>query len=199
MSNSMWDERFSEGGWAYGSEPNDFVKECCASMQAGGKALCLAEGQGRNAVFLAGLGFDTTAIDLSPVGLKRARELAEIKGVGIKTVEADLSQYSLGVEQWDLIVATFAHFPSILRRSIHRGVVKALKPGGFFVLEAYTPTQLKHGTGGPKDTDMLMSASLLTEDLEGMDFPILREVERLFNEGNHHQGMGATVQVLARK
>jgi len=194
----MWDERYSEEGWAYGVEPNDFVKQVCADMPPG-KALCLAEGQGRNAVYLAQLGFDVTALDLSAIGLKGARELARIKGVRIDTKQVDLSDYELGEQQWDLIVAIFAHFPPELRRDVHRRVVRALKPGGHFVLEAYTPDQLKHGTGGPRDEAWLMSVPMLREELVGMEFSFLEEGERTLAEGKHHQGVGATVQLLARR
>ncbi|MEJ2457472.1 MAG: class I SAM-dependent methyltransferase [Novosphingobium sp.] len=106
----MWDERFSEPGYAYGTEPNDFLKERVADLKRG-RCLCLAEGQGRNAVWLAQQGFDVTAMDQSPAGLEKARELAESRGVTIATQVGDLVDFDLGEGVWDSIVSIFVHLP----------------------------------------------------------------------------------------
>jgi Methyltransferase domain len=161
--------------------------------------LCLAEGEGRNAVHLATLGHRVTALDQSEVGLAKARRLAAARGVEIGTIVSDLADYSIAAGSWAGIVATFAHLPPVLRRRIHRAVVTGLQPGGVFVLEAYTPAQLALGTGGPKSPELLMTLAALREELSGLQFLIAREVERDVIEGACHTGRGAVVQILARR
>lgn len=195
----MWNDRYAEEEFAYGKEPNDFVREVAGSLPAGGRILCIAEGQGRNAVFLAERGFDVTAMDLSDVGMKCAREFAAERGVSIETIVADLDGYELGEEQWDGVVAIFAHMPPPLRAAVHAGIVRALKPGGAVVLEAYTPEQLNHRTGGPPVIDLLMRPETLKAEFDGLDFELLRDGERHVSEGKYHEGTSHTVQLLGRK
>lgn len=195
----MWNDRYAEEAFAYGKEPNDFVCEVAAALPAGGRILCIAEGQGRNAVFLAERGFDVTAMDLSDVGMNRARELAAERGVRIETVVADLDGYDLGEELWDGVVAIFAHMPPSLRAVVHRGIVRALEPGGAVILEAYTPEQLNHRTGGPPVMDLLMCPETLRAEFDGLEFELLRDGERHISEGKYHEGISHTVQLLGRK
>ena len=122
-----------------------------------GPVLCLAEGEGRNAVYLATLGHRVTAVDQSEVGLAKAQRLAKARGVKIETLVTDLADYTITAGAWAGIVATFAHLPPALRRRVHRDVVAGLQPGGVFILEAYTPAQLAFGTGGPKSPELLMT------------------------------------------
>lgn len=192
----MWDERYSEEGFAYGERANDFLIETQSRLPRG-RALCLAEGEGRNAVYLAENGFEVTAVDMSPVGLSKAKELARQRGVRLTTVVANLADFPLEPGYWDLIVSVWAHTPSVLRRSLHQQVVKALRPGGGFLLEAYTPDQLSQGTGGPPDPDMLMTLDGLRQELAGLRFEIGREIQREIHEGRYHNGPSAVVQVLA--
>lgn len=196
----MWNERYREAD-CYGSQPNDFLREELGRLNAG-NALCLAEGQGRNAIFLAQNGFDTTAMDQSDVGMRRAAELASALGVDLATITADLAQFDLGFERWDNIVSIFAHVPSTMRRDLHRRVVSALRPGSVFLLEAYTPDQLHtSGRGGPPagQADMFMTLNALIDDLTGLEILIGRELVRPIEEGRYHQGIGAVVQFVARK
>jgi SAM-dependent methyltransferase len=196
----MWDERYSEAGFVYGTEPNDFLAEAGPRfIPAGGEVLSLGEGEGRNAAFLARRGFRVTALDQSPVGLAKARKLAQDSGVAIDTVVADLAAHDLGTARWDGIVSIWCHMPSALRRRVHRSVVAALRPGGAFVLEAYTPDQLQHRTGGPSDPDMLPTLRLLREELAGLDVVVGEEKVREIREGRLHQGASAVVQLVARK
>lgn len=195
----LWDERYSEPGYAYGSEPNDFLRQAAGDIGGEGHALCLAEGQGRNAVFLAELGWDVTAVDESAVGLETARALAREKGVHIHTITTDLARYPIEPATWDLVVLVFAHLPPKLRRRVHAAVVDGLRPGGRVILEAYTPEQIGRGTGGPPDEPMLMTADLLREEFAGLEFLHLEEVVRDVVEGKYHTGEGAVVQMLARK
>lgn len=196
----MWDQRYAEEGFAYGTEPNAFLQSEYSRIPAGGRVLCLAEGEGRNAVFLARQGYAATAVDQSSVGLQKAQRLALDKGVEIETIVADLADYDPGRDSWDGIVSISAHMPPSLRRQVHARAVQALKPGGVFILEAYTPRQLEmDGIGGPPDRSLLMSLEDLHTELEGLDFIIGREVERYISEGRYHQGNSAVVQIVARK
>ncbi|HEU0035185.1 MAG TPA: class I SAM-dependent methyltransferase [Kofleriaceae bacterium] len=196
----MWDERYREPGFAYGSEPNDFLAANAERyLPAGGEVLCLAEGEGRNAVFLAARGFRVTGVDASSVGLAKARALAAERGVAIETVVADLAEHDLGVARWDGIVSIWCHTPSALRASLHHGVVAALRPGGVFLFEAYTPAQLAYKTGGPPVADMLMTADGLRAELAGLDIVVADETIREIHEGKYHDGTSAVVQLIARK
>jgi len=195
----MWNERYSEPFASYGAEPNDFLLEVADRIPEG-PVLCLAEGEGRNAVFLAGKGHAVTAVDSSEVGLANAVALAAERGVEITTVVADLAQYDLGVERWAGVVSIWAHVPPDVRRRVHAACVRALRPGGALVLEAYTPRQLdRPGKGGPPTSDRLMTADDLRRELEGLRFERCIEVERDVDEGRLHHGPSTTVQVLAFK
>ena len=194
----MWDERYAEDDYVYGTEPNDFLRAAVANVPRG-RALCLAEGEGRNAVFLAQQGFDVLAVDSSAVGLQKAQRLAEDRGVQIETLVADLADYAIDPDSWDLIVSIFCHLPPDVRRRLHAEVVAGLRPGGVFILEAYTPAQLEWGTGGPPTAELMMTREALTEELEGLEFEEAVERERDVIEGRFHTGRGAVVQVLAHK
>ncbi|HEY3270853.1 MAG TPA: class I SAM-dependent methyltransferase [Geothrix sp.] len=198
MSRALWDQRYAEPDLTYGSEPNDFLREMAPRIPAG-PVLGLGEGQGRNAVYLAGLGHAVTAVDLSPVGLARAQELAASRGVALTTLAADLVDFDFGLTPWSGIISIFCHLPSTLRRSLYPRCAGALAPGGVFLLEAYTPRQLEYGTGGPKDPDMLDTLAELKDLLLGLDLEIGREVVREIREGALHHGLGSVVQVVARK
>jgi len=161
--------------------------------------LCLAEGEGRNAVHLAGLGYRVTAVDSSAAGLRKAERLARERGVTLECVHADLADYDLGTARWAGIVSIFAHLPPPLRRQVHAAIPRALRPGGILLLEAYTPAQLDHGTGGPPVAELMMDAASLRDELQGLVFEHLAECEREVVEGKGHRGTGAVVQAIARK
>ncbi|MDO6461295.1 class I SAM-dependent methyltransferase [Granulosicoccaceae sp. 1_MG-2023] len=198
----MWDQRYSEEGFAYGTEPNDFLKAEFARIPAGGRVLCLAEGEGRNAVFLARQGYQVTAVDQSAVGLEKAAQHARDNGVEIATVVADLADYELGEDAWDGIVSIAAHVPPAVRAKLHKQVAGALKKGGVFILEAYTEQQLEmDGVGGPPphSKELFMSLRDLQTELSALEFSIGHEVVRTMSEGKYHRGESAVVQVVARK
>ena len=194
----MWDQRYAADEYVYGTEPNDFLREHAAQLPIG-KALCLAEGEGRNAVYLAGLGHQVTAVDGSSVGLDKANRLAEQNDVQIETVHEDLASFDAGVAQWDLVVSIFCHLTPTLREQVHQQVMQGLKPGGYFLLEAYTPDQLNYRTGGPPDAAMMMNSESLLKELGGLEILYLEECLRFIQEGVLHTGEGAVVQLLARK
>ncbi len=195
----MWDDRYREEALAYGSAPNDFLVEQAGLLRPG-NCLCLAEGQGRNAVWLAEQGLSVTAVDQSPVGMKRARDLAASRSVALSTEVADLAEFDLGHRAWDNIVSIFGHLPGPLRRDVHHRVVEALRPGGIFLLEAYTPDQLgTSGIGGPSDPDMLLTVEKLKIELGSLEILLAREIVRQVNEGELHKGESAVVQFVGRK
>lgn len=191
---SFWDERYAEDGFAYGDRPNDFLAEVKDRLPRG-PVLCLAEGEGRNAVHLLGLG-PVTAMDQSAVGLQKAEALARTRGGVLRTVAADLATFELG-GPWSVITSIWAHVPPAIRRRVHAAVPEALAPGGALVLEAYTPAQVGRGTGGPPDPALTMTLEGLREELPGLDFVIGRELEREVHEGKYHEGLSSVVQVLA--
>lgn len=196
----IWDQRYAGEEYVYGTHPNDFLATVIRSLDAGGgRALCLAEGEGRNAVFLAERGYTVHAVDASAVGLAKAQCLARERGVAIRTEVANLDGYRIEPGAWDLIVSVFCHLPASVRRALHREVVGGLRPGGHFVLEAYTPAQLALGTGGPPDAALMMTLEALRDELAGLHLEQAREVERAVHEGRLHNGLGAVVQLLARK
>lgn len=198
MNSSFWDTRYSDADFCYGTEANAFVAAMAGRIPAG-PVLCLAEGEGRNAVHLAPLGHAVTAVDQSAVGLAKAARLAAERGVSLTTIVADLADFTIATGAWAGIVSTFAHLPPPLRRTVHARVAAGLRPGGVFILEAYTPAQLALGTGGPKEAGLCMTLAALRVELAGLEFEIARECERDVIEGTCHTGRGAVVQVLARR
>ena len=194
---ATWDERYAEPDFAYGDAPNDYLVSQGLRLQ--GPVLCLAEGQGRNAVYLATLGLEVTAVDQSAVGLACAEQLAAQHGVTIQTAVADLGAYDLGEERWGAIVSIFAHVPAVVRSALHGRIAAALKPGGLFLLEAYRPEQLGLGTGGPQNPGLMMSLAELREELTGLEWLTGEEVERDIHEGVYHNGLSRTIQLIARK
>ena len=198
MDVTSWNNRFAAPQYVYGETPNVFVAEMASQIPAG-PVLCLAEGEGRNAVHLATLGHRVTAVDQSEAGLAKARRLAMERKVEIETVLADLGNFTIEPGVWSGIVATFAHLPPVIRRQVHAQAVRGLRPGGMFVLEAYTPAQLAFDTGGPKSPELLMTLAGLREELAGLELLVGREIERDVIEGDGHTGRGAVVQILARR
>lgn len=198
MSAGFWDERYRRDEYAYGRAPNDFLRAEAERIPEG-PVLCLAEGEGRNAVFLAARGHAVTAVDFSAEGLRKTERLARELGVEVATVHADLASFVPEREAFAGVVAIWAHLPPEVRKRVHGWVPEALRPGGVYVLEAYTPEQLALGTGGPKDATFLMTLEGLRAELAPLAFDIGREVRREVQEGPLHAGASATVQVLARR
>ena len=193
-----WDERYSEPGFTYGTTASEFLVSVAGEIPPG-KILSLAEGEGRNAVYLASLGYQVTGVDGSKVGLRKALELAAEREVDISVIHADLSEFEIEPEQWDGITAFFCHLPSDIRVPLHQAAVRGLKPGGVFVLEAFSKEQLAYGTGGPGSPDMLMSLDDLKRELAGLEFFHALRIERPVREGSGHTGLASVVQALGRK
>jgi SAM-dependent methyltransferase len=198
MDVASWNNRYAAPQYIYGETPNVFVAETASQIPAG-PVLCLAEGEGRNAVHLATLGHRVTAVDQSEAGLAKARRLAAARGVEIETVLADLGNFTIAPGVWSGIVATFAHLPPAIRHKVHAQAMRGLRPVGVFVLEAYTPAQLAFDTGGSKSPELLMTLAGLRDELAGLELLVGREIERDVIEGEGHTGRGAVVQILARQ
>jgi 2-polyprenyl-3-methyl-5-hydroxy-6-metoxy-1,4-benzoquinol methylase len=194
----MWDERYSTEGYAYGTEPNQFLVENFYRIPKG-KVLSLAEGEGRNAVFLAKHGYSVTAVDGSIVGLNKAKKLADENGVTIETIHADLADFDPGENKWDGIISIFVPLPSSLRKQLYKKIESALRPNGVFLLEAYTPEQISHCTGGGNSADTMQTKESLTDELSHLKFTHLLELEREVIEGIYHTGLGSVVQAIGSR
>jgi SAM-dependent methyltransferase len=194
----MWDKRYSTKEYAYGTEPNHFLQQSINSIPKG-KVLSLAEGEGRNAVFLAKHGYTVTAVDSSIEGIKKGIALAKQHNVEVEFVHSDVLKYDIGEDCWDGIISIFFPLKSSERKVLYKNVVNGLKNNGVLLLEAYTPQQLKFGTGGGKSVEVMQSKQSLLDECEGLDFTHLMEVERSVVEGIYHTGMGAVVQAIAKK
>ncbi len=196
---AFWDERYAAPGYAYGERENDFLRAHEGAIPRGGEVLCLAEGEGRNAVFLAERGHRVKAIDLSEVGLDKARALASARGVQIAAEAHDLAHYEIEEGRWTAIVCIWMHLPAPIRERVLERVVRGLAVGGVLLLEAYTPAQLALGTGGPKDVSMLYDPDALRAQLGKLALEHFVTLEREIHEGPYHDGTSAVVQVVARR
>ncbi|MCB0314039.1 MAG: class I SAM-dependent methyltransferase [Calditrichaeota bacterium] len=194
----MWDQRYNTPEYIYGKTPNDFLVEMIDRLPKG-EVLSLAEGEGRNGVYLAQQGCRVTGVDSSAVALQKARNLAAERGVQLNTLHRNLSELEIEPAAWDAVVSIFCHLPAPLRASLHRQVVQGLRPGGCLLLEAYTPRQLEFRTGGPPTIELMMDLKTLRQELKGLNLEHAREVERDIREGSYHNGRSAVVQILARK
>jgi len=194
----MWDERYNQAEYAYGKNPNDFLAENIKHLPKG-KVLCLADGEGRNSVYLAEQGYEVTAVDASASGMQKARLLADERAVNMNVIVSDLADFEIEENSWDGVVSIFCHLPPDLRNTVHGRVVKALKPGGVLLLEAYTPDQIALGTGGPPIAEMTMTLDALREECKGLELVHGIETRREIIEGKYHTGVGAVVQLIAVK
>jgi len=194
-----WDERYAESDYVYGKEPNAFLSEHAGMIPKGGTVLCLAEGEGRNAVWLAHQGYKVTGVDSSSVGMGKAQALANERGVTIETHCVDLAEYYIEQDSWDGIVSIFCHVPPPVRQRLHKEAVAGLTPGGVLILEAYRPKQLEYGTGGPPVAELMMQLDETRQELDGLEWLHARELDREVLEGKFHTGIGAVVQLIGKK
>lgn len=195
---NSWDERYSVQGFFYGQDPNDFLRLCAPHLPKASQVLSLGEGEGRNARHLLSLGHHLVCVDGSQVARDKALKFCKPYQDRLDYRVEDLA-FSEWNEGFDAVVSIWCHLPSRLRRQVHGAALRALKPGGLFILEAYRPEQIPLGTGGPKDVDMLMTENSVREELPGLDFIILQDCLRVVREGEGHQGRSATLQLLGRR
>ena len=195
----MWDERFGQAEPVYGEHPNAYLRAQVLRLTPGGKVLVPGDGYGRNGMWLARQGFQVTTVDLSPVGVERARKSAQAAGLAMTIEEADLVTWTWPDSEFDVVASIFLHLPPDLRPRIHAQMLGALKPGGLLIIEAFTPAQLQHSSGGPKQLELLYTAEILRKDLIGADVLELLEVEIDLDEGRMHRGRAAVVHGVLRK
>ena len=193
-----WDERYSSQEYIYGTEPNGFLKEQLPKLKPG-RILFPAEGEGRNAVYAATLGWETDAFDQSVEGQKKAMQLARNKGVSIDYEILALENWNPEPDQYDCIALIFVHLPDGLRQQVHQAAIKSLKPGGTLILHAFTINQLPRTSGGPKTAELLFSKELLEQDFKNIDIIELKETQVMLEEGQLHQGLADVVQLIGRK
>lgn len=195
---AMWNHKYGVDDYVYGFEPNDLVAELLADQPIG-DVLCLADGEGRNGVWLAERGHRVTSVDLSAAGVAKAAALAAERGVPLDAQVGDLGEFDFGTDRWDVIVSVWAHTPPAVRTRVHRAMATALRPGGRFVLEAYTPAQVPRDTGGPGVAKMTMTLAELERDLMGLVIDRGEEFDRDVQEGPGHTGLGSVVQIDAHR
>ncbi len=195
---SFWDSRYKGAEYAYGTEPNDYLVAQMGLIPKGGRVLCLADGEGRNSVFLAEQGFQVTAVDLSREGIAKAKRLAEQRGVTVTFIEADVNSVEIKTAAWDAIVSIFLHLPRKLRQALHQRILSGLTPGGIYIYEAYTIDQLGKGTGGPKEPQVLAGPNEILEDFPQDRVHHFFAGGRPIHEGPLHSGAGAVAQVTLK-
>jgi 2-polyprenyl-3-methyl-5-hydroxy-6-metoxy-1,4-benzoquinol methylase len=200
ISKDFWDQRYrEEPGYLYGETPNAYLASRQRWLRPGMCALSIADGEGRNGVWLAEQGLEVLAVDQSSVGLGKAVALAKRRGVTLGTACVDLAEWAWPAETFDLVISVFAHFGPLLRPEIHRGIMQALKPGGMVILQAFGPDQHDYESGGPHDAALLYSADDLRADFAGLEILELEEYLGELEEGEHHRGPAALVGLVARK
>lgn len=196
----FWDERYTQPGFLFGEAPNAFLKSQAGLLKPGWRALSVADGEGRNGVWLAEQGLQVHAVDASPVAQDKARTLARQRGVDVQFEHADLLDWHWPVAAYDLVAAIFIQFAGPPgRKSMFEGIRRALKPGGLLILQGYTPRQLDYKTGGPPAAENLYTEALLHEAFGDWDIAHLREHDDFVAEGTGHYGQSALVDLVARK
>jgi 2-polyprenyl-3-methyl-5-hydroxy-6-metoxy-1,4-benzoquinol methylase len=195
-----WDQRFSGNDFVFGTEPNAWLESQRNLFEKGKRALAVADGEGRNSVWLAKQGLQVDAFDISAVGVAKARTLAATENVSVNFNVADCDAWHWQPEQYDYVVAIFIQFADpAMRQRLFANIVDTLKPGGYLILQGYTPKQLKYNTGGPGVLENLYTEVLLRESFVTLQIIELREYEAELNEGRRHAGRSALVGMTARK
>ena len=202
----FWDRLYSGSTFRYGTRPNDFVVECVehlvdsGTLSPGARAVDLGAGEGRNAVFLASVGFETTAIDASSQGIAKTRSLATRNHVAITTEVADIMDWTAS-SKFDLVVTTFLHIREPEPEELLRRLLAHLSPGGYFVGEFFHPDQRRQGyqSGGPPDPEMMLTPERAEQALSDTELLVNRSLERHLREGKGHRGRACVTQLLARR
>jgi len=198
-SGTSQDERFLENSYAYGIKPNKFFKEILQNMNPG-KILFLAEGEGRNAVYAASLGWEVGAVDFCEAGNVKAENLAAEPNVKINYRLEDLSDYIPEPNYYDVIALIYMHFDNkALQSCIHKKAIEALIPGGKIIFEAFEKEQVKYTSGGPKEEELLFSLEDIVNDFIDLNFEILSKELINLDEGKYHQGTASVVRFVGSK
>lgn len=200
---AMWDERYMDHDFVYGKEPNLFFKDWLQKFESG-SLLMPADGEGRNGVFAAQLGWKVTSLDLSEEGKIKALELAKEKNVALNYVVGDLEQLHFEKETFDAIGLIYAHFAAEKKSFLHQKLNDYLKPGGIIIFEAFSKAHLLYNevdpkVGGPKDINMLFSTEEIASDFDNYDILLLEEKEIILEEGKYHIGTSSVIRFVGRK
>lgn len=202
---SVWNERYAGEDFFYGTEPNAFLVSQKALLKPGMRCLAVADGEGRNGVWLAEQGLEVLSVDSSHVAQAKAKKLAQQRGVAMLFEQVDLLQWdwpvlSGGENGFDVVVAIFIQFvTSPEREQVFASIKRCLKPGGLLLLQGYTPRQLEYRTGGPSQAENLYTEAMLRKAFSDMDIVQLREHDSVIREGTGHRGMSALIDLVARK
>lgn len=197
---SVWNERYSGEDYHFGIEPNEFLVSQRTLLKPGMSCLAVADGEGRNGVWLAERGLDVLWVDNSHVAQSKAGKLAQQRGVKLRFELADLSNWSWGENCFDVVAAIFIQFMSPgARERMFTHIKRCLKPGGLLLLQGYTPRQHQYKTGGPSQVENLYTEALLRKEFADMQILHLREHDDVIREGEGHSGMSALIDLVARK
>lgn len=197
---ATWNGRFESGHYIFGTAPNGWLSEQAHHLAPAGRVLCVADGEGRNSVWLAKRGHRVDAFDIAEIGIRKARALAVGAGVGVNFAVADADALQWPSALYDAVVAIFIQFADpAMRTRLFAHMVQALKPGGVLVLQGYTPRQLEYRTGGPPFAEHLYTEPMLREAFADLEILALREYEAVLSEGTQHAGRSALLGLVARK
>lgn len=197
---TVWDERFATDDYIFGTEPNRFLVSQAHRLAAGARALSIADGEGRNSVWLAEHGLGVDAVEISPRAVEKARKLAAERGVSVRFEVADVRAWEWPTERYDLVVAIFIQFASPAERArLFADFRRALRPGGLLILEGYGVRQIEYGTGGPPQVDHLYTRAMLEDAFRGFEILLLDEREDWLEEGTKHVGRSDLIDLVARK
>lgn len=200
MSREMWDGHYAESHYIFGTEPNVFLASQKALLRPGQRALAVADGEGRNGVWLAQQGLQVVSVDFSAPAVEKAKRLAAERGVQVEFHVADVMEWEWPQQAFDIVAAIFIQFaPPRERAILFQRIKDALRPGGHLILQGYTPKQLEYRTGGPSAAENMYTEDLLRQAFADMDILHLREHEDFIAEGTKHYGMSALIDMVARK
>jgi len=195
-----WNKRFSAAEYIFGTAPNEFLAAQAARLRPGQRALCVADGEGRNSVWLAEQGLEVTAFDLSPVGVEKARRLAAQRGVRIACEVSDVYGWRWPEDAFEVLAAIFVQFADpAMRAFMFERMARSLRRGGLLIVQGYTPRQLEYRTGGPPHAENMYTPELLRAAFAGFEILELREHDKVMAEGTQHRGQSAVIDFLARK
>jgi SAM-dependent methyltransferase len=197
---AFWNQRYEQPGYLFGTEPNAYLAAQLGLLVPGWRALSVADGEGRNSVWLAQHGLEVDAVEISPVAVDKARALAAERGVAPRFHVASVLDWDFGVARYDLVAAIFIQFLAPAERAgVFRRLAAALAPGGWLVMQGYTPQQVQYGTGGPPHAENMYTEPLLREAFADLEMVELRAYEAHVAEGSGHLGWSALIDLLARK
>jgi SAM-dependent methyltransferase len=195
-----WEKRYAAPDYLYGTEPNAFLKAQAGLLPKTGKALAVADGEGRNGIWLAEQGLDVVSVDFSPAAQAKAKALAARRGVAVRFVQADVTAWDWPTAEFDVAAVIFIQFAAPPeRRRIFAGIRQALKPGGLLVLQGYRPEQIAYNTGGPSEVENLYTEDMLREEFGSFAKLDIKAHDSVVSEGSRHSGMAAIVDLVGWK